>query len=77
MNRPRVTFHSTDSNSTSGVDVLNKKEKVDSDNRAADHINVVESSEKGFGRNLSSEARLSAGWSTMDSQYRLSLLPYI
>ena len=68
-----MTFHQSDSMSKSGIIDSNlgslDKEGNTDDIREA-YMNATEISDKGFGRNVSSENRLSAGWSTMDSQYR-------
>ena len=52
------------------LNCVTSTKNANTDDRAEEYINATETSDKGLGRNASSENRLSAGWSTMDSQYR-------
>ena len=75
-----MTFHQSDSMSKSEIidsNLGNLDREGNTDDRGEAYMNATEISDKGFGRNVSSENRLSAGWSTMDSQYRSLLLVLI
>ena len=78
--RPRVTFHQSDSMSKSEIIDSNLGDvdrEGNTDDREEAYMDATEISDKGLGRNVSSENRLSAGWSTMDSQYRSLFLVLI